>query len=377
MRTKRIAIIHPWMPQYRLGLFDLLENALSDEHVELDVYFGEPESDWALRGDNLESHPKWSGVPTSKVKIGSKTLFYKHLGNPAKFRKYDLVIVEHALRNLETYSLFLVGVRVAFWGHGRTYTQPSSGIQEYLKLRLAKLGRWFFTYTRGGSDYITAHGYPLDRVTVLNNSFDSRNLEKQLAQITKRQADDFIRNELGEGTRIGLFLGALDKVKKISFLIDACSLVASLDPGFRLVVIGDGPLRSLVESEAWRRKWIIYKGPQFGEYKTLSLSCAHLLLVPGRLGLAAIDSFVSSVPIITTTDPFHPPEFEYLEDRINSRIVREVSSEYADAILDSLRPEIQEVLREGCRQSKETYTIASMVQRFRDGIISALEESSE
>ena len=97
---------------------------------------------------------------------------------------YDLVILEHAVRNIETYELLvrLGRRRVAFWGHGRTYTKSVSPRQESFKYWLARRAdSWFFGYTERGVDAVVERGFPRDRTTVLNNTIDTAALRADLS----------------------------------------------------------------------------------------------------------------------------------------------------------------------------------------------------
>ena len=44
-----------------------------------------------------------------------------------------------------------------------------------------------------------------------------------------------------------------------------------------------------------------------------ALSRANLMLIPGLVGLAVVDSFAAQCPVVTTDFRGHSPEFEYIE----------------------------------------------------------------
>jgi glycosyltransferase involved in cell wall biosynthesis len=369
----KIAIIHPGMPNYRLSFFEKLTLELAKEKIALDVFFGEPENAWKLRNDqgNLDRSVY---LPTRQIKIGGRTLLYKSLKTISGLENYDLVIAEHAIRNLETFQLIAKRVPLAFWGHGRTYTQPTSPFTEAVKARLARNARWFFSYTKSGADAVAAAGLSSAKITVLNNAIDTNTLKLQLEQISDDDVAKFRTEQLNNASKVALFLGALDKSKKIEFLFDSLDIVAKDDPNFRFLIVGDGPLRGLVSKLVSTRPWAFQFGSQFGAKKALILGVADTLVIPGRAGLVVVDSFVAELPIITTPDRYHPPEFDYLVSGVNSIVVNEDVKTYSLAVQNSFKPEVSSALREGCRQSSSRYSLDAMVENFVQGVLGALKQ---
>lgn len=372
--VNRIAIVHPWMPQYRDLFFYRLGKALEDRGISLDVYYGEPNPTWGERGDSVNPEHSQS-VRTFFIKVGSRYMQYKSLPL-RKFKKYKLVIVEDALHNVETYLLWLIGARIAYWGHGRSYTERAPWPLKLLKTLLVRSSAWFFSYTSGGAKTIIEGGMNPDRVSVLNNSLDISPLLELSQKITDSELSAF-RLKIGAGDgQIGLFLGALDKSKKLELLFASCDEVFKKNPAFRLVVIGDGPERPFVEAATSVRTYVTFLGKSFEKSKVLALMSADFLLVPGRVGLVTIESFNFEVPIITTADPFHAPEFEYLIPNQNSELSDESSHAYAASILKVISDtDYLRTLKEGCRAAAETYTVGHMVEVFAESVVAGIGRS--
>jgi glycosyltransferase involved in cell wall biosynthesis len=368
---RKIAIIHPWMPTYRITFFQRLTLALAKENITVDIFFGEPENAWKLRNDQgyLDGSVY---LPTKQIKIGGRTLLHKSLKSISDLPTYDLVIAEHAIRNLETFQLIARRTPLAFWGHGRTYTQVTNVFIEALKGLLARKARWFFAYTNSGAVAVAAAGLSSEKITVLNNTIDIYSLKLQLEQISDGDVANFRRVQLKDASKVALFLGALDKSKKIEFLFDSLDIVAKNDPNFRFLIVGDGPLRGIVARLVASRPWAFQFGSQFGAKKALMLKAADSLVIPGRAGLVVVDSFAAERPIVTTTDEFHPPEFEYLKTDFNAIVVGENVSGYAKAIEDSFDPEVSNRLKAGCRESSTEYSLDKMVSNFAQGVLGAL-----
>jgi glycosyltransferase involved in cell wall biosynthesis len=369
----RVAIIQPWLPQYRVPFFEELIREAAAIDIDVHVFHGRPPESMAARDDAVET--AWATeLPTKFFSCRGRTLNWKSLAPFRREGPYDLVIVEQALKNLETYFIRLFGrtKRLAFWGHGKTYTENSMFLVERLKRLLTRSGDWFFAYTLGGAKAVVEAGFAPDRVTILNNSVDTRALQRDISQLDGAVVDDFKQqNNLSD--RTALYIGALDEGKRISWLIQAASLAHELDPDFRLLVVGEGRDRPLVEAAAARHEWVVYKGSMFGSSKALALAASKIIVMPGRVGLAAVDSFAAARPIVTTEWPLHAPEFEYLENGTNALIIRDDAWEYGQAIVALLKDEEQLLaLSRGCKESAKEYSIERMANNFLFGLRKSL-----
>lgn len=365
----KIAIIHPWFPQYRQVFFSNLINEAQRHNISIELFFGETPPEWGDRGDSVSTEYAQK-LPTKFINFFGKTLTYKNTEILRRNGPYDLLIVEQAVRNIETYRLLLrkVSPRLAFWGHGRTYTKSVSGLQEWLKIRLTLRADWFFAYTNGGVKHMREVGFDPDSITLVQNSIDSTHLSTSIESITEHVLSDFrIKWNLSENTAV--FIGGLDASKRLDFIISACDLVVTLVPDFCLLVIGDGNLKATILEAEKRFSWLKYLGPLFGEEKVLALKASKIMVMPGRVGLVAVDSFASITPIVTTDWEYHAPEFEYLVHDVNSVISKNNSKDYAAAIVHALsNDEALISLQEGCSQSAAIYTSHVMVDNFLNGI---------
>jgi glycosyltransferase involved in cell wall biosynthesis len=176
--------------------------------------------------------------------------------------------------------------------------------------------------------------------------------------------------------RTGLFIGALSPSKRLPFLVEAAEAIAGRLPGFRLLVAGAGREHGLVEAAAARTPAVVPVGPVFGARKALLGAAADVLLMPGLVGLCAVDSFVLGTPIVTTRWPWHAPEFEYLDDGRNALIAPDDPRRYADTVADLLEdPERLGALQRGCRASALRYTVEEMSRRFADGLVRMFQDA--
>ncbi|MER6059620.1 glycosyltransferase family 4 protein [Streptomyces sp. NPDC001792] len=377
MTSRRVLIVPPYLPAYRVKFFERLTARMEDRGVAVTVAHGTPTGSLAQRRD-AGSLSGALALPQRAFHVGGRTLLWRNLG--AMARRYDAVVIEQALRNLEAYPLLARarlhgGPSVCLWGHGGTYTHRQRAVERAAKDAFTRRADWFFAYTEGGARYAVRAGVPADRVTVVRNSGDTTALQAALAQITPQRLQDFrLRHGLTEG-RSAFFIGGLDAPKRIPFLLAAAELTALRLPGFRLVVAGDGAYRRLVEEEAARPGTpVVYLGAiqDVGRKALLGAAC-DVLLMPGAVGLVAVDALALSTPVVTTPDAAHGPEFEYLEDGRNACVVPGDESAFAEATAALLNERARlEALRRACREDAVHYSAEAMSARFEEGLLTVL-----
>lgn len=372
----KVAIIHPWFPQYRKPFFDELIRLGAAQGLEIDIFYGAPPPEWKDRGDSV-SHPKATPLRTRFYSFGGKNLVFKSLQEFWRRGPYDLVVLEQAVRNLETYVLLLRrgGANLAFWGHGKTYTKPVGRIQEKIKSLLTNRADWFFSYTNGGADAVIDAGFDPTHITVVRNSIDSKRLRSSIEALTDDQVESFSERYDLKG-KTGLFIGGLDASKRLDFLFASSERAFIEDNDFRLLVAGAGQLEDWVRDYSLRYPWLTYLGPLFESDKALAMAAAQVLLMPGRVGLVAVDSFASSTPILTTNWKWHAPEFEYLTTGVNAVVTDDELSSYASAITATLHDrQLLQRLQDGAGASAGDYTVGRMAENFTKGLVAIREDS--
>jgi glycosyltransferase involved in cell wall biosynthesis len=372
-RRKRVLFIQEVLLQYRVPFFQLLRQTLDKYDVDVDLVYGRPRGEFLPRRDSASI--SWA---TEVRNLAIPVLGRDIVWQPALRRalKSDLVILEQATRHLLNYPLVMNGSRgprVAFWGHGKTYTHADSQANQALKWWVARRGAWFFAYTEGAADQIARRGFPRDHISVVQNSIDTQELRQQCRSVSSSALAE-LRDRLNlESTHVALFLGSLDEYKRLGFLFQAAEEIASRVPDFVLVVAGDGVLRRTVLAQR-EKPWIRYVGPVFGANKASLGVLAKVLLMPGRVGLLAVDSFAMETPIVTTRWAYHAPEFEYLVHGQNCLMSDDDMASYVNAVESVMKDDgLRARLVDGCQSSAAVYSLQAMVERFTTGVLSALE----
>ena len=327
--------------EYRKPFFERVRALLAEHDVAVDVMY-EPPREHNLKRGNL-TELGWGQLSRPRIiPVGKRELVWQRY-TPA-VRNADLVIVLQHAQFLLNYWLLLrqsLGrKRVAFWGHGRNLQAArASRLGEAVKRRVSRWAHWWFAYTELSAEIVRSLGYPSARITVVQNSIDTRSLSAAYgawgpAQLARVKADLGI-----ESDNVGVYSGHLDEEKRIPFLIEAASRVRKVVADFELIVIGGGQDTALAVEAAREHPWIHYVGPLFGPAKAPYFALAKVLMVPGPLGLVVLDSFALETPLVGSTSVDHGPEIDYLEPGVNGLLVDDGSdpAAYADAVVGYLR----------------------------------------
>jgi glycosyltransferase involved in cell wall biosynthesis len=364
---RTFAIVQEYVPEYRAPLFDRLAEALSERGDELTVFAGNPAGALAQRRDGVQERPWLRRIRQRELRLFGKRLTLRVL--PRDVWRADLIVVEQARRNLDLPLLLLwnrTARKTALWGHGADVVKVPSRFERLYSRLITRKATWFFAYTPAGAEWAAAIGRDPQRTTVLHNSTDVRQLREELAAVDATNAEGQVA-----------FIGGLDDSKKIVELIAIGEAAHRADPDFRLVVGGDGQLRPAVESAAARFAWLDYRGAVSGAAKAVLLRESDLLLLPGRVGLVALDSLVAGRPIVTLASSLHGPEFGYLEPG-RTCVVADGVEDAARSIVRLLRDRQELVtMQERCHRVSEEYSVEKMAHHFQDGLNAAIKDDDE
>ena len=374
-QRRRVAIVHPWMPQYRVRFFELLRDKLDQAGIDLDLSHGGAPISNANAGD--ERALDWAvALKERTLAVGHRSVELRPLWQPAF--DADLLITEDGLRNADTLRYLQSrkkrGLPTAFWGMARVVHKPVTAIERRAKLKLQSQVDWYFGYTEGTADWLVRAGFPSDRITPIQNSVDTSEISAARNAVTEERAAQ-VRSKLGlTKGHTGLFMGALVPRKRLKFLIEACDLVAAQDPHFRLLVAGTGEDEDMAKAAAAERPWLLLQGGVFDPLQKAELAAAaDFLAVPGTIGLVSVDSFALQLPIVTTENEWHSVECEYLEAGRNSIFSMNTVEAHAEAISQLVtNSALRDRLAAECARDAAGYSIEEMADRFATGVVAAL-----
>jgi L-malate glycosyltransferase len=360
---KRVVILETQLVHYRVSFFVQLASALREHGISLVVGYsgGDGELPSPL-GVDLPVHTRWNGrlVVQDAWRL---------------VRDAELVIVSQENRLLFNYVLLALsrlGVkRVAYWGHGFNHQAERSGGSEWLKRRLLSRVDWWFAYTPSVARYLERHGVRSDHLTVVHNTIDVEAMRAAVAaaDVTAARA----RLAIAPDARIGIYCGALSRAKQLGFVVDAAAEIRRLVPAFELIVVGDGPERTMLEAIAHYRPFVHVVGPAFGAARAGYFKLAEVSLLPAHAGLGIVDAFAAGVPVATTDRDGHGPEREYLRTGINSITTPFDVGLYARGIA-ALLADRDELVR-GARATASELPMQRMVAAFATGVVRCLEQT--
>lgn len=357
---EQLLIVQRQLVDYRVPFFEGLRERLPEVGLSLRLAVGPPAARDAARGYHAEL-PWAEATPVREWRRWCWQSLEPVLPG------VDYLVLQQENRLLANWPLLLARqpFRVALWGHGANLAvDGAKPLAQQVKQRFAARADWAFAYTEGSAARMAA-SLPHDRITVLDNAFDTEALAAEVAQL--RSGDRAtLRASLGlaADVPVAMFLGSLLPSKRIEQVLDAARKAREAGVPLQLVVAGGGPLADWLATRA--QPWLHRPGPVLGAAKARWLAAADVLLHPAAIGLSVLDGFAAGLPLVTTDAPGHGPEAEYL--RAGSNAIVCPPAAFAAAVQQLLTdPALAARLAAGARASAPRYTIAGMVERFVAG----------
>lgn len=368
---RNVLIVKSNLEPFRVPFFAGLHRRLASDHVNLRVAVpshrcGDYAGEWLVP------------VASREFRIFRRKAVWQNVRDCAGGA--DLIIAQQGAKELTNYWLLTqrlkYGYKFALWGHGkefqRTWTTP---LTEFVKSTVFSGVDFWFAYTPRVASILKQAGYPDDRVCTVCNSVDTR-AEVAMHRAVSEADKQMIREQLGMGKSAHLvsYCGSLYKAKRVDMLLEACAEVRRHGIDLHLAIIGDGKERAKLESQSAREPWIHVAGSALGMEKARYLAVSDCMTIPGIVGLAVVDAFAHECPLVTTAKMGDGPEIEYLIDGNNGLFTREDPAAFSDAIRRLVTdPALRHRLQKGCRESASHITVENMIERFAQGVTSALE----
>ncbi len=375
-RAYKVTIIQATVKQYRESFYLQLRERLSEYRVELTVVYSAPGRIDASKKDDIDL-PSAMTKTVPRIYLLNDRILLQFLPLVEVMRS-DLVIIDQATGCLHNYPLLLLSrlglKKVAFWGHGYNRQGNPATLSERCKRHLINWSSSWFAYTVGTTGYLAAAGVPPHRITAVDNAVDTNGFRSLLDSVTDDELDE-IRRKFGitDGDCVALYCGALYAGKRIPYLLKAAKLVTQIEPRFRLLIIGSGVESGLVRKISESDRNIVYAGPLWGRDKAVCFRLAGIFLHPGAVGLGILDSFVASLPFVTTSEALHGPEIDYLVHGKNGLMISGDENVFVDAVVNLIRDSARfELMRQSAKNTAARYTIENMVAKMGKGILDSL-----
>ena len=363
-------IIQRRLTHYRVPFFEELRSICEAAGIRLRVAYGDGTEAERRKSDG--GILPWGEHLATRYALAGRLCWqpYSHL-----LSGVDMVVVtqENKLVNNLFVQYLNRNFRLGLWGHGANLQGDAQSFREKFKQVISRQADWWFAYTQMSVPLIKQTGFPVERITVLNNSVDTGQLAELVDSITDADRTN-LRAALGiDGGSVGVYVGSLYEDKRVDFMLDAAERIRRDLPSFEFLVVGAGPQANLVKQRSNHHPWIRYLGPKVGREKVALISLAKVMINPGLVGLGILDAFVTGVPMATTDCGLHSPEIAYLMNGLNGVMTDNVMSSYCNAVVTIMTDDaLRMSLVEGCRQSAQQYSIPNMAKNFADGVVQCL-----
>ena len=353
----KLCVIYNFAPEYRRGIFSLMERS-----YDCLWCFGTTDTD--IKELDLTI---FSDVKHLKNKIVvRKPLYWQHGALSLLFRKrIDNYLILGDLFCLSTWCFLLLrklcffrsAKRIYLWSHG--WYGKESYLRRVLKKIFFGLSDAVFVYGFYAKSLMLKDGFSARRLHVIHNSLD---YVRQKALRLSLVPSDFYNRHFANEFRTLIFVGRLTEVKKLDLLLKAVSILKQRGIFYNLVFVGDGEMRTKLEIIAQEENLtnVWFYGSCYDEAKTAELIYnADLCVSPGNVGLTAIHSMMFGTPVVTHNNfSYQMPEFESVKVGVTGLFFdygNPVS--LAESIVSwfSLYAEDREQVRKHCYQEVDVY----------------------
>lgn len=373
-KKPQVTFIVAGLHRYREKFHLLNKKNLAEYGIDYELLVSPPKSTEAAKNDQCII-PWQKRLTDFRIRLFGTELIFQRI--PWRVLRSDLIIVIQENSYLLNYFLIAArlffGYKLAFFGHGRNYqTKRKKSVREIWKKYWLRKCDWWFTYTDGTAENIKRAGFPAEKITIFQNSTDSESLRKAIAETSKNDIKT-LKEKLGiNSDNIGIFIGGFYEDKRLEFLIDASIIVRQRIPDFILVMCGDGPDFEKIRLRAAGHDWIKLTGAVFSAEKAILLKMSKMMLMPGLVGLAVIDSLTAGIPLITTNIEYHSPEIDYLKESGAGIITDnpEDLNEYAQCVTDLIyNASMLDLIKSNAMTASTHYSIENMSRYFCMGVI--------
>lgn len=341
------------LPSYRVPFFDLLAGHCEDG---MSLFAGQARPVEMIAGGTTQVARH---VEARNLHLFGGAFYLCHQTNFTQWLadwNPDALIVEANPRYLATPAavswMHARGRKVIGWGLGLKNPSPS-GRGAGVRAKFLHQFDAMLAYSQRGADEYAALGFPREKIFVAHNSVSPAptfNVQRSTSNVTPTL----------------LFVGRLQARKRIDSLLRAC---AELGTNPRLLIVGDGPERAVLESLAKE----VYPSAEFigakhGAELKPYFAQADLFVLPGTGGLAVQEAMSYGLPVIVAKG-----------DGTQDDLVREgngwqIQPENYDALVSTMKNALSDIARLR-RMGAESFRIVSEeinIQKMAEAFVRAL-----
>lgn len=368
MADVRVAIVQDYLPNYRVPFFDQLVGQLAEAGIDCLVIAGDPPGINATRKDATRVASWLRRVPNPReVRLWRERPRLFGYGSDRHWRDFDGVIMGLRGASLDLTSELLrrrwTGRRVGVWGHISESVNPPNAVDLAIERWQMRSSDHVFAYTQRGAAAAIANGVNSELVTPVMNSVDVSELIAEYRSLTSQEAAAFSRSHSLKPGKIFGFIGGVDAPKRIGFLSEVLDRLWAIDSEIKFLVAGKGNQEHLLKDAVGRGQVIMvgYGGPA---EKAMICRVSQALVIPGRIGLLAVEALAIGIPILTTHWDYHAPEVYYLEPGIDLFESADHPSSLASLVISHVSEDGEVQVHD----SRPYPTVENMVRSFSSGV---------
>lgn len=378
-RIIKVAVSQRICPDWRVPVFQELANR---DGIDLTVFFGEGLQSGANRNaDKIEGfkYKKLFTIPIYFHDQGVEKYrsFHPTLPFHLLFGGYDVVIVEPStnfFNNLLIYPLCKIFGKSFIWyeaGSPEHRSRLRRMIDPLLNIMI-RGAHGYITYNSFADQTLMEMGIAKEKIFRAQNTLDSRQIMEDAVKYQPYVSR--LRRELGvHMAKVVLFIGGIEKRKRIENLIGAASILQSEGVDVRILIVGDGPYEAELKARLSpeERAWTVFAGRHV-EDAVLYILASDVVVLPGQGGLSINHAFACGKPCIATPEAVAggPSVYDYIQDGENGFVVK-ANDVLALANVMKLLFEDENLYRKLCQGALETAKQLT-IQRMVDGIEGAV-----
>jgi glycosyltransferase involved in cell wall biosynthesis len=325
----KVALIQQVCTAYRARFFERLSQRLAQKGLGLTVFFGKPQRGLTYSG--IIPNPKLSEfkfdykvlpriayegkLPTSPFHFKRSLIFFPTLIFEIGNGKYAITISDTTGELLNTFPLllvskFLLGKKFVIWcGNNMrdNAVKPSDSIVKRIAYVFARL---IYAHCDasiacgpGPKRFDVYMGTDPSKIFIALNTIDTFYFEEALK--TRKNDIENLRRKLGiQAKKCILYVGVLERRKKIDDLILAFKELKESMKEATLLLVGDGPHRRFLEDLCSREKIsdVHFLGKISYKDVPLYYALSDVFVLPAQGGIAVAEAMASGKPVVITEE---------------------------------------------------------------------------
>lgn len=304
-------------------------------------------------------------IPLKNVWFRHYFSWQKGLFKKIKAEKFDAVIFLGDIRFISTWLALLIlrlkGKKTFLWTHG--LSGKENWIHVQAKLLFLQLSHGAFLYNNRAKKLYQQHGVAESKLIPIYNSLNFEETERYRINYNGSMKEQLLSSFRNPRLPVIFCIGRLNKIKKISMLIEAIDILKNNNTYVNCYIIGDGEDKSDLQSMVARRNikeqvcftGALYKEADISRY----IMASDLCVCPGAVGLTVIHSLSYGVPVLSN-DNFaqQGPEHEAI-------IPGKTGDFYKEGDVHDLANKIRECINQRLKKKEESIqNCISVIQQY-------------